>query len=205
MIPKKTGFTIVELMIALSLFAVVSVIVLAGVLFIGRQYQQSSDRIAIEDASRNLHQQISQSLQFSPKPTVDAFTPIPGQPFSKFCVGKDKYVFNRTQIIDGPSYESAAEGLYLLSYDGCSNATTSPDAVNLLPPGAKVAYFNFDFSTGTLSTIIIKAPSDGGDLIKDVSGPPAQPEEAGCDSTVTRREYCTSVKFDSATVGRLDN
>lgn len=193
---SKKGFTIVELMIAISIFATAMTLVLAGVILVSRQYQHASNKVALEDVSRSIHQQISQSLRFSS--VVNGPNLLGGK--MVFCVGKDKYVYGQTPIINSASFTAQTEGLYMGdNTDNCGSNAFPTGSRNLLPDEAKVAYFNFDSSTDTLTTIFIKAPSDGGDLVKVVSNP----VEAGCDGTKFGREYCASTKFISTATGRI--
>lgn len=193
---SRKGFTIIELMIAISIFAAAMTLVLAGVIFIARQYQQASNRVALEDASRNVHQQVLQSIQFS---GIDTESATSGS-YTATCVGNIMYVYgaraaNGAVIANSADYTAQAEGLFVKdNLNSCNSADVSTaNARNILPTGAKVAGFSVS-AAGAVSTQFAKAPTD---LLSFNAG------EVTCNTTITGREYCATVKLDSAAARRV--
>lgn len=194
---NNKGFTVVELMIAISVFATAMTLVLAGVIFISRQYQQTSNRVALEEASRNIHQQITQSIQFS---GTNILSEVTGAPYSAVCVGNYMYIYGANEPVNSQAaYISQAEGLYIKDNPGvtCDPALVNINgARNLLPSGAKVTLFSVT-ATGNVSTVFAKAPDDllsypGGGVVT-------------CNTTITGREFCATVRLDSSATRRVGN
>jgi prepilin-type N-terminal cleavage/methylation domain-containing protein len=192
---NRKGFTIVELMIAISVFATAMTLVLAGVIFISRQYQQTSNRVALEEASRNIHQQIIQSIQFS---GTNILSEVTVGPYSAVCVGNYMYIFGANEPVNAQAtYNSQADGLFIKENPGvsCDSAlVNTTNARNLLPSGAKVTLFSVS-PTGNISTVFAKSPSDllnypGSGIVT-------------CNTTITGKEFCATVKFDSAAARRV--
>jgi prepilin-type N-terminal cleavage/methylation domain-containing protein len=194
---NNKGFTVVELMIAISVFATAMTLVLAGVIFISRQYQQTSNRVALEEASRNIHQQITQSIQFSGTNILPEVT-VP--PYSAVCVGNYMYIYGANEPVSlQANYISQSEGLYVKDNPGitCDTALVNINgARNLLPSGAKVTLFSVS-STGNVSTIFVKSPDD---LLRYSGG-----VVDGCSTTITGKEFCATVKLDSSATRRVGN
>ncbi len=202
MVFNKKGFTIVELMIAIAIFAIVSMMVTFAVVFIGRQYKQASTRVNLESAARDVHQQVSESIQFA---GGDALSPASnGSGYQVKCIGDKQYAYGGA---NGTSYSSATytstkAGLYVLDIPTgtCPNVGGSPAGKNALPDGAKVLKFDYNSGTSTLSTVFASADAD---LLNLSSSP--QADAVLCSTAVTGKEYCAVVKLQSTASRRVTN
>ena len=201
---SKKGFTIIELMIAVTVFAVAITLIMAGVIFIGRQYTRASNQVSLEESARNIHQQISESKKFSSSVVT---TLGPNGDYIGQCVGSDIYIMGRfintntvpASIDNQGDYNGQPEGLYVKKHGGCTNISevNISDARNLLVSGAKVTYFDYDTATDTFTTAFAKTPANGGDLLEY-----SVADNIRCDSTQTGREFCASTRLQSTSIGR---
>lgn len=192
----RRGFTIVELMIAITVFSIVATLVMAGVIYVARQYQQVTNRIAIEEASRSFHQQVLQSLQYT---SVDVTEPSPELGYRAYCVGNNMFIFGGSTVTDGASFESQKEGLYVkqISGLGCDIPNSVSEITgqqNLLPEGAKVVGLSIDSVTGVIKTTFVKS---GTDLLDFSSLPTLK-----CKMEVGK-EWCAVVSFESMAKRRI--
>lgn len=187
----KKGFTVVELMIAISVFATTMVIVLAGVILISRQYQQSSNKIALEDAARNMHQQIADSIKFSNSDVVVNNT---NATYNALCVGGDMYLFGKFSAPYGQNeYNNITPGLFLQkATDKCATVTMNADAANLLPNNAKVT--KFTITNTEISTQFVKSDFD----LLELGNQSVQ-----CKIAISGREFCAVVSLDSTAIRRV--
>ena len=88
------GFTIVELLIATSVFGVVLLVASAGIIAIGRLYHKNITSANVQEVTSSLMSDVSQTIQFSENyhyddPLADG---VPGGP-AMLCIGKDRYTF----------------------------------------------------------------------------------------------------------------
>jgi prepilin-type N-terminal cleavage/methylation domain-containing protein len=208
---KNKGFTIVELMIAITVFSTAMVLVLAGVILISRQYQQASNRVAIEEATRNIHQQIGDAIRFSGANSIKPLNPATGQWWA-MCVGNLMFVYpsNTPFTVDANAFDtSLAEGLYIKQGVSCveGNVNVSsplpplPPIINLLPSGAKVTRFSVNGTTGNITTTFAKSP---GDLLNIPSSTDLEPGKVSCNAIITGREFCAAVSMQSTVNGRVN-
>lgn len=197
----KRGFTIVELMIAITVFSIVATLVMAGVIYVARQYQQVTNRIAIEEASRSFHQQVLQSLQYTSVPIADA---VASGGYKGKCIGGQMYVYGEIEDFTGTiaqsqaKYNSQKPGLYVATTPsgGCDVSAVGPiqDLQNLLPKDAKVVGLSIDSVTGVIKTTFVKS---GTDLLDFSSLPTLK-----CKMEVGK-EWCAVVSFESMAKRRM--
>jgi prepilin-type N-terminal cleavage/methylation domain-containing protein len=90
------GFTIIELMIATSVFSVILLIASSGVIQIGRLYYKGVTQARVQETARNISEEISRSLQFSNNGRVN------GSASNIFCVGDSRYIFHLNQKVSPP-------------------------------------------------------------------------------------------------------
>lgn len=186
---KQTGFTIIELMIAMLVFSVVIMMVTAVVIFIGKQFTQAQTRTALEDATRNVYQDISSSIQFGGTSKNVA------EPNLKvFCVGSKRYVYGN---YSKANYSTMQTGLWVMDYDGasCSVPPLPLPGVNILPPNSRVLALTY---SGNDLTIITSSADE--DLLDFGSG---DATEVQCNSTLAGKEFCAVVNLNGSVVSRL--
>jgi prepilin-type N-terminal cleavage/methylation domain-containing protein len=62
---KSRGFTILELMVAISVFSVAIILVTTGAILVGRYYQQGATKSKLLATTREIHSQFTQNVQLS--------------------------------------------------------------------------------------------------------------------------------------------
>ncbi|MCA9344872.1 prepilin-type N-terminal cleavage/methylation domain-containing protein [Candidatus Saccharibacteria bacterium] len=99
-IKYQTGFTILELMIATTVFSVVLLLCTYGLIEIGRNYYKGAAVARTQNATRAALDDISQSIQYgAADPLFDeGNTVIPGIDRA-ICIGSKKYVVGATHGI----------------------------------------------------------------------------------------------------------
>lgn len=202
------GFTIVELLIATSVFSVVITIGLYSFLQVSRLYTKGINSVRTQDAARNLIMDVSTQFQLStgqytgPQDTADGF--------KYFCVGNKGYRYKYNQVESKTAH-------YLISYnitqDQCQSSGTNEQY--LLLPGSRVLQFSVEprpLATGPLYKISVillysdkeaGSPDDepGNDII--VTGDPdSDMTQWRCKSTVRGSEYCSITNLTTSVYKR---
>jgi prepilin-type N-terminal cleavage/methylation domain-containing protein len=118
---KERGFTIVELMIATSVFAVILTVITVGVLSFSNNYYKGVNLSATQNTARSALDSITQAVQFGSSTIT-----IPSPLANYFCAGG--YVF--TFAINGSAYATTSDmGLYMSPMStGVCTAIPSPPA-----------------------------------------------------------------------------
>lgn len=184
---NKRGFTIVELMIAMVIFSVASLMTTGIVIGMSRQYQKGSYTAQLNDASRTVHQDIRDAIAYS-----KAFTPIANSGSIRFfCASNNLYYWDQT--IPG----TIRYGLYkrsLTASQGCTAANASGGA-NLLPSNGFVGELSINQS-GDIYNVYTRFNVGTSDMFTNAN-------YTNCLPTLRGGDFCSVVNYNSSVVSRL--
>ncbi|MDL2363577.1 MAG: prepilin-type N-terminal cleavage/methylation domain-containing protein [Patescibacteria group bacterium] len=222
---SSNGFTIVELMISLSILSVILVISTVVITQIGRIYAKGVNAADIQNINRNVLADLSSSLQFSgsqPFPcTIDtaqtcaastaSFTGIPTA--YAYCIGTTRYsfVFNKELGYDQSTNETTN---HVLWKDTMSNISTcipvdlsvagdpSPGTkgYEMVGPHMQITKLKIKGSSTNIGEYTVDAWLGYGDsdLVRvDVNGVPSCKDGDGT-------EFCASSQLSQTVIRRLD-
>jgi prepilin-type N-terminal cleavage/methylation domain-containing protein len=119
---KHEGFTIIELLIASTVFAIIIMIITVGIINITQSYTKGITENSTQGVARNIINDISQAIQFSPGkitpvnvstgiveassspfPIDNVYPPTPGTVVYGFCVGEREYLYQLGYMLVSPS------------------------------------------------------------------------------------------------------
>lgn len=221
---KKDGFTIVELMIAISVFSVVMIIATTAILLIARQYQSGVTKTSMQSATRDIHQKISDSIKYSGGNIIEETSGnVTG--YYVVCTGKTRYFYKNPSLTGGNiSNSSEFNSMSSLYFQQNTDDYTSGNgnagqcghissgvtddlkiAQQLLPNNAKVAFFkvvknDVDLSSGNVKSSTISTTFVRGDY--DLFTLSVPPQDLKCKSGVGN-EWCSVVSLSSIVNPRL--
>ncbi len=202
----QQGFTILELLIATTVFSVILLIATTGIIAIGKLYYKGITEARTSDATRVVMEEVSRTIQFSKGTRVSGHSFAPDTNITQFCVGDRRYTFMiNQQVTDdnaiglrsqtkAPSDACAlddplvgdqvlASNMRLLDFRVESNPTTNNFTVNI-----KIAYGDDDLlnlydDDGNRSSIPL---SDG-----------------QCKSGIAGSSFCAVAQLDTTVKQRL--
>lgn len=100
---KNSGFTIIELMIATSVFAIVLVVASSGILTIGRMYYRGITASRTQETTRSVINTITNTVQFTAQSRADdGVVDTAGTP-QAVCFGYDRYTYIINSQVGGGS------------------------------------------------------------------------------------------------------
>jgi prepilin-type N-terminal cleavage/methylation domain-containing protein len=177
---SQQGFTIIELMIATTVFSLVLLLCATGLIQIGRAYSKGITTSKTQSTARGVIDEISRAIQFSGG-TI-ATTPssrTDGAPYV-FCIGDKRYtVVADRQLKDAPQDTSQLKNV-LVSDDlpGCSasspplaitdssfNIANVSGAKELLAQNMRIARLEINAKPGNLYEIILRVVYGDDDLL----------------------------------------
>ena len=147
---NKQGFTILELLIATTVFSVVLLIVSAGIIYIGKVYYRTVTQNKAQEATRSIVEQVAQSIQFTGGDVVLTASGV--------CVGNTMYQpFSKTVTADTP-------GLLRGAHDGFCSSIIDPNPSELIPDGMFLHNFQVtEIGTSDVFTVqvhVVALPKD---------------------------------------------
>jgi prepilin-type N-terminal cleavage/methylation domain-containing protein len=166
---SQGGFTILELMLASSVFAVILLIVASGVISFTNTYYKGVTATKTQAAARSIMDTISQGIQFGQSVQIPAYY-ASGTTYN-MCIDDTLYSFRPGQeVIDTPPF-GADQGYHgLVAMNGCNMSATLPATANLangrelLGEHMRVNILNV-MQNGNLYTIHLRLISGEDDLL----------------------------------------
>lgn len=139
--PKTSGFTLLELLVATSIFSVILLVITAGILSFSRQYYKGVISSSTQNTARTIIAEMTQSIQFGSTiiPTLSGGGGVKGM-----CVDNKLFSFQvGRQVTDNGGVASLHQGYHAFLRSplssGCS-ASTMPLAMpnsSSLPAGQR--------------------------------------------------------------------
>jgi len=130
---NKKGFTIVELLIAISVFSALLIIIVYAFLYGLNTFSKAQVVSKTQEVSRSIEQNIAQSFSLTAAGSYTSITPVTnnnGITSYGFCLGQYRYSY----VLDKQLTSSNNYGLLQDTFQDCSSSTSSVDlsAANLL-------------------------------------------------------------------------
>jgi prepilin-type N-terminal cleavage/methylation domain-containing protein len=205
MLSKQLGFTLVELMIATTVFSIVMLISTYSFMQINKYFAKGISMARTQDAVRNIAVDISDQIKLTPV-TVNQSNPADT---GWICIGNKKYIYNINIPEDGSG--NALKSVELTMND----CDSSGDTKVLLAKDTRVLVFKVNpvgTNIYTVNITLLKAPKDEDPyddtgLIDHADGTPANPkyEEWRCKSAVSGSEYCALSNITTTVLRRVNN
>lgn len=196
------GFTIVELMIATTVFSVILLLATFALLQVGRTYYKGITLTKTQNAARTIIDTISQDIQFSGG-EVNQVPPggLPDPQYYAICVGGNRYTVKLDQKVSG----SDSHGLVLDAGSGnCDpssranmNAPLPAASRELLDNNMRVVELNVSNPNNNFYTINLTIIYGDTDLLNNNIGDPNYHKQ--CLSVQAGSQFCATVNL-SATV-----
>lgn len=143
-----TGFTIIELLIAMAVFSVVLLVLTTGMLQISRLYYKGITTAKTQETARQVMDEISRSIQFGGGTVTGTAAPAPGTT-QYFCIGDKQYSYLLgKQLSDNPDPATQTKNALVVQAfsGGCGSASqnlltgaTGSDIRELLGPNMRLS------------------------------------------------------------------
>lgn len=167
---SETGFTILELMVATAVFAVVLLVIAVGVIRITDDYYGGVTSSNTQTVARAIISELSETIEFSTSAPV-VVAPVGANP-GALCIDNTMYMFQPGQEVIDKTPFAAHQGYHGLIAETSASCTPSWPAGSALPSGARellgrnMRLAAFDVVTaGNLTTIHIRVISGDDTLL----------------------------------------
>ena len=196
---SQHGFTLLELLIATTVFSVILLLITVGLINIGKSYYKGSNQARTQAVARNVIDEISRGIQFSGS-DITTTTGIGGGKFY-FCLNGATYAY----IINS---QLNATGKVLIAQDNatCASPITDVATANgreLLTQGMRLLELNVSESAPSVYTVTVSVGIGGnaGEFF-DPANYPAHLDKTTC-KTGSDGQFCTVSKLSTTVVQRI--
>lgn len=190
MMGKDRGFTIIELLISMTIFSLVMVLISVSIIQISRVYYKGITSSRTQETARSVLQDISQAIQFNGGQIASSG--------NVYCVGDRRYtVFLNQQVQDSPAHNGIIADK---PSGGCrlppiapahSDAVLVADDTELLVPRARVGKFSISQQgTSNLYQVTVRVVSGDDDLLVDADGTPGPDLPYTCKAQQSGGQFC---------------
>lgn len=192
---RQSGFTIIELLIAISILSI-TILLTTGILAgVAKQYQRATYNTKLNDAARNVHSVIGDSISYGG--TITAILG-PTNGYNYFCADQIRYYWKTSSgsAITTPS------GLYRDNI-GCSVAPTDTAATvaeNLLPVNGFITQLSIS-SSGLVYNIATTFKVGSPEMFTNPSDIGAV--DTFCLPALRGGDFCSQVSYNSVVVKKV--
>jgi len=154
---NQKGFTIVELMIAVSVFSVLAMIATMVIVQLQRSYQLGATKAKLLDASRLVHSEFAQNIELGSQVSAGTSNAtINGVDYTVWCAGTTRFSWLQSPDTNGDVVRDPSGGaLYQDTVNGVGDCTsgTFSNPKSLLPTTGFVTKFDVTGGAGGIYSL----------------------------------------------------
>lgn len=207
---NSQGFTVIELMIATAVFAVVLVVVTAGILQVSRLYYKGVTASNTQNTARSVIDTISQAIQFGGGAVVPTSSGVATPTAPKvFCIGDQRFTYDLGwQVVDTAPNSTKHQAYHALVQDtlaGCN--ASSVQALNtqtvlgreLLSPNMRLSKLNVTAIGTNQYRVELRIIYGDDDLLK----PPQDSATTTCINETAGTQFCSVIELSTVVTKRV--
>lgn len=202
---RSKGFTILELMIATMIFAVVLLLVTAGILQIARVYYKGITEASTQNTARNIIDTVSQAIQFSGGEVIG--TPNNPEPSTDhaFCIGNQQFTYRLGWQVEDKDLDAnnnqIRHALVQRSAADCTpqNLAGNVEGRDLMGEHMRLSKLSVENIAPNLYKIQVKVVYGDNDLLNDPTG-----SDASCRAERAGTQFCAVSELSTIVVKRVE-
>ena len=200
------GFTIIELLISMTVFSVMLLLVSGVIVQLSRQFYKGLVQSRTQEVARNIGEELAKNIQFSSTPPIELVAGNPGA----ICIADRRYSFTKNQQLgSGPSQTPRV----LTRGVDCSIAPPLPTDVELigermrlakltLSPDASGKVWRVEVRVVLGENDLVCSPSQAGDCDSNSVSGFLTAEDLSCKSK-TGSQFCAVAEYSMTVVRQL--
>ncbi len=207
----QRGFTIIELLIAMSVFSLVLLIVTVSIMQISKVYYKGVTETNTQSTARSIMETISQAIQFNGGTvTTTPGSPVAGTSYA-FCVNNQQFSYRPGyQLVDGTAgARQTPHALVQRTMAGCSDVAqnlgnTTVTGRELLAPNMRLSKLVVQSLGNSLYKVQVRVEYGDEDLLWSPSGNPAGAlaPDAACRSGAGQ-QFCSVSELSAVVISRV--
>ena len=207
------GFTILELLIASTVFSVILLLATSGVIQLGRLYHKNLALNRTQETARSIGEEIERSIQFA-RGSVSAASSLNPDQSRTQCIGNIQYTFwidRKVENVNG-TQNHALLMKQLGPKDTCASQSGGTELLSnnmrllnfeIIPPDANgLAQINIRIAYGD-NDLLDHYNTDGSKISDDPAEFAEATREANCHSGIAGSSFCAVAQLDISAKRRL--
>ena len=219
---QQAGFTLVELMVATVMFAVVLIIILASFLQVGRMYYKGISYSNTQEAARRVSGDLSNDVRFNSSNNyqyvgaiVGGHQQVAGTNTYYFCVGQHRYVYTLFEKVTAANISNPLAGIQQTTHNsGCppptgDDAEAGTDMRQLLGVDMQLNRLSFVCANDICNigmhiifygadSLVFTSPSDPGLTPQQA----LRASDARCTGALVSSQFCAAVDLNTTVLAR---
>jgi prepilin-type N-terminal cleavage/methylation domain-containing protein len=206
---EQHGFTIIELLIATTIFSVILLMASAGIVQIGRLYYKGLTQSRTQETARAVVEEVNRSVQFAKGDKI-VVSEAADKSSGTFCIGDTRYVYVVNQKVGGTSNALTAQRL---NGAACSVPPPSQPVRELLGNNMRLLAFLVEqepYDSKSYRVEVRIAYGDN-DLLShyannatETDTPISPARDAVCKSGIAGSNFCATARLDTLVKKRLN-
>jgi prepilin-type N-terminal cleavage/methylation domain-containing protein len=194
---RSRGFTLVELLIATSIFSVFLLLITTMIIRIGQIYTKGLVTTQTEEAARAISTEITRAVEFSS--STPSFTSPSGSTPGHICAGSSRYSFYLHQelVDNSPASDQRTDVLTADTSASCPGGAASTRVRELMPVRTRLLKLNLTL-TGALYTLTIRVGYGDKEGFDDYTSP-----NAVCLNEASTSAFCATSELTTSFQKRL--
>lgn len=194
----QRGFTILELLVAMTVFSVMLVICSVAILGLSRQFYKGLVKSRTQAVARTISEEMANNLQFSSTPPYELVDfADPSNPVRGWCIADRRYLYVMHVALGGGTQGVLQRG------GSCGDPlphalTPAANLTELAGDNMRLAKLEIQSAIGNLWSVKVKLVHGDDEVITD----PASPD-ARCDAAVGGSQFCAAAEYETTVVRRL--
>lgn len=181
---NQKGFTVIELLVATMVFAVVLLLVSYAIIGLTRQFYRGMHQAKTQEVARNITEEIAKNIQYS---KVSPINLAPGA----WCISERTYTaVQGRRLGDVPAV--------LIRSNGCTTPPVGPGQVELIGENMRLSNLTITSdSTGNVWTVQVKVSSGADEQLENPNA-----ANARC-RTESGQQFCAVAEYSVVVVRRM--
>lgn len=205
---QNQGFTIVELMIATTVFSVILMIATFGLLQVGRMYYKGITMSRVHETTRTVMSEIAQNIQYSGTSISGTTAASPG--VNKLCLGNRRYSYIEGRLVsETPTAGQFENALVQDIVANCAsssgqvinviNPTLTAGSKELLQPGMRLSRLSVTDLGNGLYSIVVRVVYGTDELLENPNATNAQ-----CRNLAIGSRFCAAAQLETTVLKRVN-
>lgn len=199
---KEKGFTIIEILIATTIFSVVLLVFLTAFVKISQVFYKGVTMSQVQEATRNTLNSISDDIQFTKNP------PSPNPATDYFCIADHRYTFKKgVQVASGVYAGVYRENVGANCQDPLVVPVDTNTAEQMLGNGMQLNDLNVNCPTNNACNVRILVVYYGNDntvlISPSHSSPEWQATDAQCSGPAISSQLCATAVYQSTVLQKF--